>query len=1211
MKRFLLLLFVLPLAVCPTLMAQEPVAVGSGSYASFVPLRESKTDSHGGCQAYQMEHRRIYVPDSLVGRPLPSNDWWTYGLVNAWTGKLWTYPGWVEAKNSSIEVGFPDHWSSDGCEVKWNDVLHIELPGLDAEEKLIDSWSDFAMSFIMENGDKRVRVTCVQGSPLTWIELTHIQPVITNPDPTRYTTFTHTEGNHTLLTIGLVGAGLSREQMAPYATRIPHRTTVSYSYDAAHSTLHTSLSADVEMLLGMLPHHYQNTTLHFALGADHYLTPRGAMRMAQGRQFDIDYTVHGMLPFFPLPDKDLPGYSESRMQQLCADYAARGSFGADTYWGGKGLTQMMHYMTAALQMGDTATFRKAKDRLRETLVNWYTYTPGETEFYFARYDRWGALVGFDVSYDSDTFNDHHFHYGYFIYASAVLCMLDDDFRRDYGPMAREVARDYANWIRPEQGGDELPEPWFRMFNPYCGHSLAGGMGNGGNGNGQESTSEAMQSWGGLWMLGAALGDQDMLEAGIFGYTLESRATAEYWFDRGRRNINYDLYKHPWCCNLTFQGVGWWTWFSGDPVWMHSIQWLPISPVLQNYLSEDRDFARWDYTEMYTHKEVGNYEAAQGGLGDESGLGNVCLSYLALFDPDSAARVWDRMDRMGKNLAKNPDTGGITYMLAHGLRRYGHHDHSILSDCPTAVAYTTEAGETTYGVYNTTSSPRTVTYSNGIRVTAPADALTLFRADGSVLSTTRPIADDKTPKPTDPIADRWHHSYPNVALRKSVSCSSYENAGCVPVNLTDGDVTTRWGSQHYDNEWAIVDLGSLHYIDHITLRWEAAYASRYELAFSADRQNWATLTYSGSGGVETRQVSGDLLQQGDSARCRYIRITGLERATPYGTSLYELEAYGLPISGDATRPVALEILSDQVSLRPGQTPEFTVHAYNYLGQEMTASPTIQSEADDYTYTVTATWQGLKATYTWPILEQVETSAARLTPREVTMALGETQVFTISTVDQFGYTVRSERRYYTATEVGDFRQIYTLDGLNDTASIHVVAYSDLNLALNKTATCSGSENDGTGADRAVDGKLDTRWSSRFQDDEWIMVDLGDLYSVNRVKLHWENAYATSYEVLLSTDRENWTQAYSTTNNNGGVKDHNLSETPTRYVKVLCHKRNTGYGSSLWELEVYGTGRITTLLPTPNMPSSDHQTADKEIVNGQLLIRTNSRTYHVLGN
>ena len=124
------------------------------------------------------------------------------------------------------------------------------------------------------------------------------------------------------------------------------------------------------------------------------------MRVAEGNDFTFTYNVHSMLPFFPAPLSWKSDFSSTRMSELNADYAKKGSFGGDTYWGGKGLIQMMHYMTFALQMGDEASFRMAKQRLKETLIDWYTYTPGEQRFYFARYPRWGALIGFDTSYDS-------------------------------------------------------------------------------------------------------------------------------------------------------------------------------------------------------------------------------------------------------------------------------------------------------------------------------------------------------------------------------------------------------------------------------------------------------------------------------------------------------------------------------------------------------------------------------------------------------------------------------------------------------------------------------------------------------------------------------------------------------------------------------------------------------------------------------------------
>ena len=608
------------------LSAQTAVPLGAGSYASFAPLAESRSSLHEGCQAYQTEHRRLYLPDSLLQRlapadgsaegslALPSNDWWTYALVNQWTGKLWFYPGWAEAKDGELQIGSPSYWEPTGCEVKWNTPLAVSftntITGKRAafREALVDNWSDFMMSFVMQDGEAWVRVTCMQGSPLVWIETKNITAQVTNPDSSRFAVFSDQQ----VTTVALLTDGLDAARAALFARRIPRRTRLDYQVDMSQSRLTTTFrvytddqtanNQTANVLMAFLPHHYySHEGLNDQMVNDQmvndltYMSPRGEMRLAEGNNFAFVYPIDGFLPFFPAPQEWKEGFSRTRMLALESDYAARGSFGADTYWGGKGLTQMMHYMTFALQMGDTTTYLMAKKRLRATLENWYTYTPGEQNMYFARFPRWGAMVGFDTSYDSETFNDHHFHYGYFIYASAVLCMLDADFKSKYGAMAREVALDYACWLR-----DNHRYPLFRTFNPYCGHSFAGGMGNGGNGNGQESSSEAMQSWGGVWLLGEALGDQAMRDAGIFGYTVEAKATAEYWFDRKRRNIDYTKYTHPYCCNLTMQGVGWWTWFSGDPVWMHSIQWLPTSPILTNFCSQDLALRRWDYKEMYSH-----------------------------------------------------------------------------------------------------------------------------------------------------------------------------------------------------------------------------------------------------------------------------------------------------------------------------------------------------------------------------------------------------------------------------------------------------------------------------------------------------------------------------------------------------------------------------------------------------------------------------------
>ena len=1210
MRKSLFHSFLFSFVIVLMASAQQAVPVSSGSYASYVPLTKSRTSEHGGCQAYQMEHRTLYLPDSLLARlgtpngsrqglmALPTNDWWTHGLVNQWTGKIWFYPGWAEAKNGELTIGYPTYWEPTGCEMKWDTPLSVNftntLTGKKANfrESLVDAWSDFSMSFIMQDGDAWVRVTCMHGSPLVWIEANGIAMNATNPDAGKYAVFT--QDNQ--MTVALLTEGLDAEAIAPYAFRIPRKTRIDYSYNANTSTLFTTFHADQSVIMGFLPHHYYGTTFSVDLSAYSYQTPRGQMRIAKGNDFTFTYPVHSFLPYFPAPMEWKEDFSAARMAELNADYAKRGTFGGDTYWGGKGLTQMAHYMTFALQMGDTATFRMAKQRLKDVLIDWYTYTPGEERFYFARYPKWGALIGMDPSYDSDTFNDHHFHYGYFIYSSAILCLLDEDFRTKYGPMAREVARDYANWERSSD------EPWFRTLDPYCGHSFAGGLGNEGNGNGQESTSEALQGWGGVWLLGAALQDPQMLEAGVFGYTLETRATAEYWFDKKRRNIDYTKYTHPYCCNLTMQGVGWWTWFSGDPVWMHSIQWLPISPILSNCFSEDLPFARWDYTQMYGAKEVGNYEAAQGGLGDESGLGNVCLSYLSLFDADSAARVWNRMDQMGKALAKNPDTGGITYWLIHSHKGLGEKRYDIFANHPLACAYTdTVAGRTSYAVYNVSAAPLSVHFFGAVDTTVTVPhGLTLICGNQRQNVTT--IEDEEEEIISDPLA--WDLPYPNLALHKPVTASSEENAGCLASNLTDGNTSSRWGSVHKDNEYVIVDLQQMCYIDYLILRWETAYASEYELGLSEDNSTWRTATYSSAGGVEkvaTRE------------RARYIRLKGLQRATQYGTSLYELEAYGRPVSGDPSVVFVVDLSATDTVLYQGQSTTLITTAYNYSGSVLSTASEELTFSDYGLFTETRTVGNCTASLTFVVLETEKASAAEVSPKEVTMPLGTTQTFVVSIVNQFGDAMDTCVSSYRATQVGDMEYILDCFEMTDTALIHVKAFDEVNLALDKPATASGAEGDGTSAAKAVDGNLTSRWSSRFMDNEWIAVDLLDCYRLTAVKLFWENAYATSYDIEISSDGENYTLAKSVTGATGGVQTIDIRQggqpVEAQFVRVLCKTRNTGYGSSLWELEVYGQSQCEqheTGIENYQLPITNH----KYIHDGQLYISHDGIVYTVSG-
>jgi hypothetical protein len=132
---------------------------------------------------------------------------------------------------------------------------------------------------------------------------------------------------------------------------------------------------------------------------------------------------------------------------------------------------------------------------------------------------------------------------------------------------------------------------------------------------------------------------------------------------------------------------------------------------------------------------------------------------------------------------------------------------------------------------------------------------------------------------------------DAALNRPATASSLENASFPASAAVDGNTGTRWSSAFSDPQWLQVDLGSSQTICEVTLDWEAAYATAFQIQVSPDGTNWTTVysTTTGTGGTQTLSVSGT---------GRYVRMYGTARATPYGYSLWE---FGVYTTGSGTGP----------------------------------------------------------------------------------------------------------------------------------------------------------------------------------------------------------------------------------------------------------------------------------------------------------------------
>ena len=154
-----------------------------------------------------------------------------------------------------------------------------------------------------------------------------------------------------------------------------------------------------------------------------------------------------------------------------------------------------------------------------------------------------------------------------------------------------------------------------------------------------------------------------------------------------------------------------------------------------------------------------------------------------------------------------------------------------------------------------------------------DYVRVYQAEGS----TNGSYTDNTTEVTPVLEDK--------AFGKTVQSSGTENEVFSTNNLVDNNPATRYASNFADDAWFIVDLNNTYTINQVILNWEAAYGKQYEILVSTDGVNYTRVIKqsNGAGGVETLNL--------DKVKARYIKFQGVERALPYGYSLWDIKVIG--------------------------------------------------------------------------------------------------------------------------------------------------------------------------------------------------------------------------------------------------------------------------------------------------------------------------------
>ena len=254
---------------------------------------------------------------------------------------------------------------------------------------------------------------------------------------------------------------------------------------------------------------------------------------------------------------------------------------------------------------------------------------------------------------------------------------------------------------------------------------------------------------------------------------------------------------------------------------------------------------------------------------------------------------------------------------------------------------------------------------------------------------------------------------DLALDQPTTASSTQDATDYPApDATDGNPGSRWSSLSSDPQWLDVDLGAPQQICSVSILWETAYASAFQVQVSNDNSTWTNIysTTTGTGGTTTFTAS---------ATDRYIRVYATARGTQFGDSIFEFDVYGLtttaPVTGGngtggngtcpwvgSTAPVAQRV--QQVLNTMDQAEEVTLVSGDgtsgYIGQ-VNAIPNLcikslnmedgPNGVGDGTGGVTAFPDGESAAATWdPSLIKQEGTAmgAEFAGKGVNISLGPT-------------------------------------------------------------------------------------------------------------------------------------------------------------------------------------------------------------------------------
>lgn len=368
-----------------------------------------------------------------------------------------------------------------------------------------------------------------------------------------------------------------------YATRVPKGGDVHADAHGDRAVLAFDFTAQGkgDLLMLALPHHLDVGHLSRVARTElKYTTLKGDMVGVVGDTWAVNERLPALEWGAPRPIAS--DRKEEVRTALLADQEKL-MLVPDPYGSGKEMGAVGRLALIADELGEDQVAQGLRKRLATKLEEWLSGKGKDPLTYDPTYGGIVSTMGLAdraADFGGGWYNDHHFHYGYFLYAAAAVGRKDKAWLNKWAPAISHLIRDIAN-----PTSEDPLYPVHRFKDWYVGHSWASGIFPSASGRNQESISEALNAWYGLALYGEALGDASLRDLGRLMLATEMRSGWKYWqiLDPSTSIYPPIFAKNGLAAVVWSTKVDKVTWFGPNVEYAYGIQAMPVTPITEAWL----------------------------------------------------------------------------------------------------------------------------------------------------------------------------------------------------------------------------------------------------------------------------------------------------------------------------------------------------------------------------------------------------------------------------------------------------------------------------------------------------------------------------------------------------------------------------------------------------------------------------------------------------